>query len=177
MKVGFRLAIGFGAVSLIVVLVVAMSLRALASDQQQLGDFVDGVNARAAVAQQLRQAVDKRAIAARNLVLLEDKAALRAEHKAVVVAHEAVGRALTKLVAMVDAVPSIPAEVRELVGQMRRIEADYAPVAAAVGGLARHALGHAAHRAGLAHGAGGGRRRPHGACAGPRARRDLAAAG
>jgi len=136
MKVGLRLGIGFGAVALIVVMVVLMSLQGLAADQRQLGDLVEGVNVRADMARQLRQAVDRRAIAARNLVLLEDKAALQAEQKAVVAAHEAVGVSLGRLGAMVDAEPTLPQALRDQVAKMRSIEADYAKVALAVVELA-----------------------------------------
>ncbi|MBP6900987.1 MAG: HAMP domain-containing protein [Burkholderiaceae bacterium] len=136
MRVGIKLGITFGALAMLVLAIVAVSLRALAADHQQFSDYVGGISQRAQLAGQVREAVDQRAIAARNLVLLAEPAELAAERERVVQAHQRVGQTLAQLRRAVDAAPGVPAEVRALVGEMEAIEARYAPVALAVVELA-----------------------------------------
>lgn len=65
-----KLIAGFGTLSLIVVAVAGISLKSLSDSTDGFSHFVRGINARAEMAVQVRTAVDRRAIAARNLVLV-----------------------------------------------------------------------------------------------------------
>ncbi len=132
MRIRTKLACGFGAISLLMLLVIVVSLRSTALDHQQFLDYVQGVNARAHLAEQVRQAVGERAIAARNLVLLTDETTLQAERAVVTAAHQRVGEALAGLRALVDRAQNLPPEVPALVARMESIEAQYAPVALAI---------------------------------------------
>ena len=61
-----KLIAGFGMLSLIVVAVSGLSLKAFSDSIDGFSSFVHGINARADMAAQVRTAVDRRAIAARN---------------------------------------------------------------------------------------------------------------
>ncbi len=137
MTISTRLGLAFAAVIAMLVLVVAMSLRSLDADHGQFTDFVAGIKARADLARSVREAVDSRAIAARNLVLLDDAAAVAAEHQVVVAAHERVRSSLGELQRRVAETPGLPDEVRSLVAEMAQVESRYAPVALAIVELAR----------------------------------------
>jgi methyl-accepting chemotaxis protein len=136
MNIRTRLAVAFGATSAIVLVMAGVALASLVDNNNSFRDFVGGVNARAHKAEQVRQAVDERAIAARNLVLVTDPADVRVEKDAVTAAHERVGRTIKDLRAMVDADKSVPEEVRGMVAEMERIEQAYTPVALGVVELA-----------------------------------------
>lgn len=71
-----KLYAAFTALALLVALVSVSALQALDDANRNLTRFVDGVNARAQLAEQVRAAVDSRAIAARNLVLVNTPADL-----------------------------------------------------------------------------------------------------
>src|SRR5262245_26833584 len=74
MSVRAKLGLSFALLALLVVAICLLALNALDSTNKELGRFVDGVNARALLAAQVRTAVDRRAIAARNLVLVTSDA-------------------------------------------------------------------------------------------------------
>ena len=136
MNIRTRLAVAFGATCSIVVVMAGVAIASLVDNNESFRDFVGGVNARAQKAEQVRQAVDERAIAARNLVLVTAPADVQHEKTAVTTAHEKVARTLKELRAMVDADTTVPAEVRALVAEMERIEQAYTPVALGVVELA-----------------------------------------
>jgi CHASE3 domain sensor protein len=96
-----KLIAGFGMLSLIVVAVAGLSLKSLADSTDGFSSFVRGINARADMAVQVRTAVDRRAIAARNLVLVVKPEDLEIEKAQVTRAHEDVAANLKKLNEMV----------------------------------------------------------------------------
>ncbi|KWE98346.1 hypothetical protein WL80_04045 [Burkholderia ubonensis] len=57
---------GFGLLATVVVIVSVMALNALSDANDEFSRYVNGVNARASLSAQVRTAVDRRAIAARN---------------------------------------------------------------------------------------------------------------
>lgn len=61
---------GFGVLAAIVLIVSGMALKALSDTNDEFSRYMTGINARANVAAQARMAVDRRAIAARNLVIV-----------------------------------------------------------------------------------------------------------
>ena len=65
---------GFGVLAAIVLIVSGMALKALSDTNDEFSRYMTGINARANVAAQARMAVDRRAIAARNLVLVSQPA-------------------------------------------------------------------------------------------------------
>jgi len=130
-----RLIAGFGMLSVIVVAVAGLSLKSLADSTDGFTQFVRGINARADMAVQVRTAVDRRAIAARNLVLVVKPEDLEIEKAQVMRAHEDVATNLKKLNEMVKD-PGAADQARSLVAEIDRVEAAYGPVATDIVNLA-----------------------------------------
>ena len=101
MTIKAKLTAGFGVLAAIVVVVSGMSLHALSNSTEGFSNFVHGINARAAVATEVRTAVDRRAIAARNLVLVVTQQDLELEKAEVFRAHEDVQKQLKLLKEMI----------------------------------------------------------------------------
>ncbi|XUW88649.1 methyl-accepting chemotaxis protein [Burkholderia sp. M6-3] len=123
-----KLIAGFGTLSLIVVVVAGLSLKSLSDSTEGFSSFVRGINARADMAVQVRTAVDRRAIAARNLVLVVKPEDLDIEKALVARAHEDVAANLKKLNEMVKASDASD-KARSLVAEMDRVETAYADYA------------------------------------------------
>ncbi|WP_027211641.1 methyl-accepting chemotaxis protein [Burkholderia sp. WSM2232] len=130
-----RLIAGFGMLSVIVVAVAGLSLKSLADSTDGFTNFVRGINARADMVVQVRTAVDRRAIAARNLVLVVKPEDLEIEKAQVMRAHEDVATNLKKLNEMIKD-PGATDKARSLVAEIDRVEAAYGPVATDIVNLA-----------------------------------------
>src|ERR1700761_1080335 len=122
--------------SLIVVAVSGLSLKALSDSTDGFSSFVHGVNARADMAVQVRTAVDRRAIAARNLVLVTKPDDLAIEKADVLRAHEDVQSNLKKLNDLISAGTDTSEKGRALIAEISRVEALYGPVATDIVNLA-----------------------------------------
>ncbi|MBN9205295.1 methyl-accepting chemotaxis protein [Methylibium petroleiphilum] len=129
MTVRTKLSLTFGGLSVLVLFVAGLAMKSLAEEHDQFVDYVHGVNARAQAAADVRAAVDRRAIAARNLVLVRKADDLAAEQNSVVAAHEAVQANLGTLNQLVARAANLPETARSLVAEMNRIEGAYGPVA------------------------------------------------
>lgn len=95
--------------------------------------YVSGVKASEQVANEVRAAVDRRAIAARNLVLVTKPGDLALERNSVTQAHQEVKENLKKLIELAR---TSDARSRTLVEEIDRVEALYGPVALDIVGLA-----------------------------------------
>ncbi|WP_408502486.1 methyl-accepting chemotaxis protein [Paraburkholderia sediminicola] len=122
--------------SLIVVAVSGLSLKALSDSTDGFSNFVHGINARADMAVQVRTAVDRRAIAARNLVLVTKPQDLEVEKADVTRAHEDVQTDLKKLNDMIASATDTSEKARSLVAEINRVESAYGPVALNIVNLA-----------------------------------------
>jgi methyl-accepting chemotaxis protein len=122
---------GFGLMCILLVVISFMSLKTLRETNAQFTRYVTGINAREAEATQVRTAVDRRAIAARNLVLVTQPSDIELEHAAVVKAHEDVKNHLQKLDAMIAASDATE-QAKALVSKIDSVEAQYGPVALAI---------------------------------------------
>ena len=123
-----KLASAFGLLTLFVLVVAALSLESIAAANGRFTGYVHGIDARARMAGSVRTAVDRRAIAVRNLVLVNTPADLALENAAVMQAHADVQARLAKLIEMADA-PDVPSEARTLIGNIDQVERVYAPIA------------------------------------------------
>ena len=132
-----QLSAAFGGLATLVVGVAGLSLTSLGDANERFANYVNGINARATLAEHIRSAVDRRAIAARNLVLVTKPADLDAEKAMVVAAHQDVQVRLLKLKQMVAA-PDVPEQARSLVAKISEVEEAYGPVALAIVDLAIH---------------------------------------
>jgi len=131
-----KLIAGFGILALLVVVVSGMSLHALGWATDGFSHFVSGVNARADMANQFRTAIDRRAIAARNLVLVTQPADVAMEQAAIGQSEEDVVARLKRLNEMVDQAADTSPKAHAMVAEMNRVEALYDPVALKIAGLA-----------------------------------------
>ncbi len=138
MTVRAKLTVTFGLLASLVLLVSGIALRALGDANERFSDYVSGISARAELAEQVRTAVDRRAIAARNLVLVTKPSDIEIEKAAVTQAHEDVQARLRQLKEAVANSASATQQARELVAGIDRVETQYGPVALAIVDAALH---------------------------------------
>jgi methyl-accepting chemotaxis protein-1 (serine sensor receptor) len=136
LSVRARLTTAFAALITILAVLALAAAGALTAANRRFADYVDGVAARAALAQEIRNAVDERAIAARNLVLVTRPDDLALEKAAVTRAHAEVQRDLQRLNAKLAQATDLDDEARARAAAIARVEADYGPVALAIVELA-----------------------------------------
>ncbi|WP_323122217.1 methyl-accepting chemotaxis protein [Burkholderia alba] len=136
LSVRARLTASFALLIAILAAIAIAAAGALTAANQRFADYVDGVAARAALAQNIRNAVDERAIAARNLVLVTKPADLALEKAAVTRAHADVQRYLQQLNAKLAQAGDLGDDARGLAAEITRVETAYGPVALAIVDLA-----------------------------------------
>ena len=136
LSVKARLTGTFGVLAATVLIVSGISLKSLNDANDRFANFVSGVNARATMAEQIRTAVDRRAIAARNMALVTTPGDFEMEKAAEAQAQMDVQSNIAKLTQMVSSATDATEKTRSLVGEINRIEAVYAPVAQAIVALA-----------------------------------------
>ncbi|HDR9584361.1 methyl-accepting chemotaxis protein [Burkholderia stabilis] len=137
MSIKTKLLGGFGLLAAVVVIVSGMALKALSDTNAEFSRYMNGINARANLSAQIRTAVDRRAIAARNLVLVTKPSDVELELAEVNQAHKDVQERLAKLKDMMANATDTSDRARELVGDIVRIEGSYGPVALRIVGLAQ----------------------------------------
>jgi methyl-accepting chemotaxis protein len=135
LSVKAKLIGAFGLLIALILLLSAAALTTIRGDGERFRAHVEGIQARAAAANEVRLAVDRRAIAARNLVLVTRPDDVAAEKAAVLAAVEDVRRSLATLQSL-SAQPDVPARARELVESIARVEQQYGAVAEAIVGIA-----------------------------------------
>ncbi len=123
-----RLAMAFGVLSLLVLIVSGLALRALADANQRFEDYLHGINARAMAANAVRTAVDRRAVAIRNLLLVTDDADRADERARVAQADRDVQERLAALLQMARAA-DVSDGARSRIDTIARVEAVYGPIA------------------------------------------------
>ncbi|APW37570.1 methyl-accepting chemotaxis protein [Rhodoferax koreense] len=136
MHIRTRLNLAFGGLAAAAATVAALGLYALADANARFTSYTDGTNARATVAAHVRAAVDDRAIAARNLVLVTKDADLASEKAAVLAAHKDVQARLAQLEGMIATGADVSDQARTLVADIGKVEQAYGPVALAIVDLA-----------------------------------------
>ncbi len=135
MTVRAKLASAFGILAALMLLVAAVSLESLADGNDRFVGYIHGVSARMRMADSVRTAVDRRAIAVRNLVLVTKPEDLAEEKAAVTQAHQDVQTRLATLKDMGQA-PGIEDEVRAKIATIDDVEKAYGPIALAIVQLA-----------------------------------------
>jgi methyl-accepting chemotaxis protein-1 (serine sensor receptor) len=136
LRVKTKLMLGFVLLAAIVLFVSALSLRSLGRSNDRFSDYLDGVGLRERLATDIRGAASRRAIAARNLVLVTQDADRAAEKAAVTQAHDDVKAALDKLRSAVDKASDATERDRALLADIEKVEATYGPVALDIVGKA-----------------------------------------
>ncbi|WP_342618233.1 methyl-accepting chemotaxis protein [Rhodoferax sp. GW822-FHT02A01] len=130
-----KLSLAFGGLALLVLLIAGFSLSMLGDANARFENYVNGISARGNTAHQVREAIDLRAVAARNLVLVTKPEDMAVEKEVVTKAHAAVVSNMEKLKKLAQA-PSISEEGRRAVEEFDKIEQAYAPVALSIVDLA-----------------------------------------
>ncbi len=123
-----RLSWTFGLLAVISLIVSGIALKALADANERFDHYVHGVHARSTVSAQLRNAINQRAIAARNLVLVSSPEELAEEKRLVLAAHRDTTERMAKLKELAQA-PGVPERVRGFIADIDKLEQVYAPVA------------------------------------------------
>ncbi|MBI3347213.1 MAG: MCP four helix bundle domain-containing protein [Burkholderiales bacterium] len=131
-----KLMLGFALLAAVVLLVSGLALHSLSRSNDRFTDYLDGVAQRSRIANDVRGAATRRAIAARNLVLVTSPADRDIEKVAVTQAHEDMQRSLARLKQVLGKATDLSARDTVLVAEMERIEAQYGPVALAIVGMA-----------------------------------------
>ena len=123
---------GFSVLAAMVIIVSILALNALNTSTEGFSRYVSGTKARADIATDIRTSVDRRALAARNLVLVTTPEDVALEKAAVIAAGDDVKTNLAHLDEMIAKGNDIPEQAKQLVAEINRVEASYGPVAAAI---------------------------------------------
>lgn len=130
LSVKMKLGMSFAALTALVLLVSVLAMVALARFNDAFSLYVGGVNAREELASGLLIAAQRRAVAARNMVLVSSEADLKLEHAAVLEAHQDVKARLQDLKNALGAIPEAQSRTeKQLLADIDRIEGLYGPVA------------------------------------------------
>ncbi|MCS4510776.1 methyl-accepting chemotaxis protein [Xylophilus ampelinus] len=127
-----QLILGFATLTALILFVAGFGIYALGDANRGFDNYVHGIDARASKAADLRNAINERAIAARNIVLAISPTDAQAEKTRAMVAHEKVQAHLAELKRMIASATDTSDQARSLVADMDRIEKDYGPVALAI---------------------------------------------
>ncbi|AQQ31385.1 methyl-accepting chemotaxis protein [Burkholderia cenocepacia] len=127
-----KLLMAFALLTCTVVLVSLLGIVSLGNANAAFDDYVNGTNARATLADKIRFAVDRRAIAARNQVLAASPRDADLEKEAALQADREVGALMGELTNAVREGSGASDKSRELVRQIGAVEAQYGPVARAI---------------------------------------------
>ncbi|MGN8062131.1 methyl-accepting chemotaxis protein [Ralstonia sp. 22086] len=137
MTVKARLGAAFAALALLVVVVAAIGCYELNALGAQFSNFDRGLYLRTKLADAVRAAVDRRAIAARNIVLADTEQSRARELRDVAEAHATVGETLSRLESEAKTGPGSTDEARRLIAAIRTVENKYGPVALEIVRLAQ----------------------------------------
>jgi methyl-accepting chemotaxis protein len=136
LRVKSKLMLGFALLAAIVLLVSGLGLSSLTHSNARFTGYLDGVGLRERLAVDIRGAATRRAIAARNLVLVTQATDREAEKLAVTQAHEEMGKAVARLKAALAKAGDLGTRDGALVAEIDSIESQYGPVALAIVGMA-----------------------------------------
>ncbi len=123
-----KLIVAFGALIILLLAIALFAWKGLRHSNDLFDAFSEGVTRRAHVASAVQHAVEARAIAARNLVLVSGVEDVRIEKQRVEKAHERAKTQLALLLQLSEANDVSP-EARAKIQEIARVEALYAPVA------------------------------------------------
>ncbi|QPF75350.1 HAMP domain-containing protein [Roseateles sp. DAIF2] len=136
LRVKTKLMLSFALLAAVVLLVSGLALRSLSRSNERFADYLDGVGLRERLAVDVRGAATRRAIAARNLVLVAQPAEREAERLLVTQAHQDVQAAIARLKESLAKADDLGERDNKLVAEIERIEGLYGPVALDIVGMA-----------------------------------------
>ncbi len=124
-----RLGFGYVVLTCALIVVAIMGLHGEAQTQESLDNQVNHLNVVKSLGNQVLDAANARAIAARNLMIAGSKEDAAAELRLIGAAHDSMGRALKSVEDALQAAPPETAPLRSLLAQIKETEAAYGPVA------------------------------------------------
>jgi len=136
LRVKTKLMLGFALLAAIVLLVSMLSLGSLSGSNGRFANYLSGVGARERLATEVRGAATRRAIAARNLVLVTEAKDTELEKAAVLQADDDVTAAVANLKGAVANAADVTERDRALLAEIERVESLYGPVARDIVGKA-----------------------------------------
>ncbi|MFK7997170.1 MAG: methyl-accepting chemotaxis protein [Granulosicoccus sp.] len=129
LSVRLRLTFAFGIIALLSVFALAFSLQTISKANDRFSSYINEHSVVVSAVVEVRGAVNDRAIAARNLILVSSEADKREELEAVKASHAHMQAALKKLQALVTADHYATKTDHEAVSAITEIESQYGPVA------------------------------------------------
>jgi methyl-accepting chemotaxis protein-1 (serine sensor receptor) len=132
-----QLTLAFGLLVFFLIGISILSVRSFSNFNASFDQYVNGITARANTAHRVRDAINMRAVAARNLVLVTKPEDLEIERKQVLQAQAEVVKNMRHLLQLAQQ-PEVSDEVRGAINKIDGIEKRYSPVAMAIVDLALH---------------------------------------
>ena len=136
LRVKTKLMLAFAFLAAIVLFVSALSMRSLGASNDRFANYLAGVGERERLATDVRGAATRRAIAARNLVLVTESKDTEIEKTAVLKADGDVTSAVANLKAAVVKASDVTERDHALLTEIERVEGLYGPVARDIVGKA-----------------------------------------
>lgn len=130
-----KLGLAFGLMVLLIALVSTLAIKDLNGNKDDFHEFVTGITLRTEMVRGVQAAVDRRAVAARNLVIATQPAEKDKEKVAVTKAHEDVQARLAQL-KKASTSAGVSAEERKQIEAIEKTESAYGPVALRIVDLA-----------------------------------------
>ncbi|WP_186332112.1 methyl-accepting chemotaxis protein [Bordetella genomosp. 13] len=124
-----KLLAAFGVIFVLMLAVSLLSLTALQHVNTGFTNYLEGIDARAKLAERVRAAVDARAIAARNLALTTQPSVQAEEKRVLDDAHADVKKYLSQLTSLAETAADSSPKTRELIAAISQVESAYGPLA------------------------------------------------
>jgi len=129
LTVRHQLVGAFSVLTVLLLLVSGVGVYQLGMSNQHFGDFVRNDLVRSTALANMRIAINRRAIEARNIVLVPDAAQREAARATASKENERVQESLAKLKAAAAEDPTVTDKERALLASLEKVESEYAPVA------------------------------------------------
>ena len=136
MKIGTRLGLGFAALLVLQLIIGSIGLRQMADLSGRITTITEVGQAKATALSEAENQVGARAIAARNLALITDPAAQKADIERVKSAQAGIDKDMERLASFMKDPATSSAEERQMFDQLKALEAKYLPIATHIVGLA-----------------------------------------
>jgi methyl-accepting chemotaxis protein len=132
-----RLRFSFGTLACIVALVSGIAVVSLGTASAKFGGYIHGISARADVGEELRNAIEREAIASREMLLVNSPQERERAHQQAISAASDIADLSRKFQEHLDdSVPPVPLVVRNQITKIGRLTSDYLTVASSVSDLA-----------------------------------------
>ena len=136
MKIGIRLGLGFAALLVLQLVISGIGMRQMSDLSGRIDSITEVGEAKARALSDLENYIGARAIAARNLALLTDPAAQKADVDRVKSAQAGIDKNMEQLAAFMKDPATGNADERQMFDTLRSLEAKYLPIATRIVGLA-----------------------------------------